>query len=107
MRCLIDARDKAILLSDVVQLQTEDMASTVGEVTTRLMQVIGRSEPTPYHTVQVELQRFEFSGRFGYITPNTYPVYGSASDAEKAAGAWAVDGGTLLFPDGTGPYRII
>lgn len=107
VRCLIDARDKAILLSDVVQLQTEDMASTVGEVTTRLMQVIGRSEPTPYHTVQVELQRFEFSGRFGYITPNTYPVYGSASDAEKAAGAWAVDGGTLLFPDGTGPYRII
>lgn len=107
IKCLIDARDKAILLSDVVQLQTEDMASTVGEVTTRLMQVIGRSEPTPYHTVQVELQRFEFSGRFGYITPDSYPVYGSASTAEKEAGAWAVDESTLVFPDGTGPYRII
>lgn len=107
IKCLIDARDKAILLSDVVELETEDLASTVGEVTTRLMQVIGRSEPTPYHTVQVELQRFEFSGRFGYITPNTYPVYGSATDAEKSAGAWIVDESTLLFPDGTGPYRII
>ena len=107
VKCLIDARDKAIQLSDVVELQTDDMASTVGEVTTRLMQVIGRSEPTPYHTVSIELQRFEFSGRFGYITPDTYPVYGSATAAEKAAGSWIVDEGTLLFPDGTGPYRII
>ena len=47
------------------------------------------------------------SGRFGYITPDTYPVYGSATAAEKAAGSWIVDEGTLLFPDGTGPYRII
>ena len=107
VKCLIDARDKAILLSDVVELRTDDMASTVGEVTTRLMQVIGRSEPTPYHTVSVELQRFEFSGRFGYITPDSYPVFGSATDAEKEAGFWIVDGGTLQFPDGTGPYRII
>lgn len=107
VKCLIDARDKDILLSDVVELQTEDLASMTGEVTTRLMQVIGRSEPTPYHTVQVELQRFELSGRFGYITPDTYPVYGSASSAEKEAGAWIVDESTLLFPDGTGPYRII
>lgn len=107
IKCLIDARDKAILLSDVVELETDDMASTVGEVTTRLMQVIGRSEPTPYHTVMVELQRFEFSGRFGFTTPDTYPVYGSASDAEKSAGFWIVDEGTLQFPDGTGPYRII
>jgi hypothetical protein len=29
------------------------------------------------------------------------------ADAEKAAGAWIVDEATLLFPDGTGPYRII
>jgi hypothetical protein len=107
VKCLIDARDKAILLGDVVELRTDDMASTVGELTTRLMQVIGRSEPIPYHNVQVELQRFEFNGRFGFITPNTYPVYGSATDAEKAAGAWIVDEGTLQFPDGTGPYRII
>lgn len=107
IKCLIDARDKAILLSDVVELETDDLASTVGEVTTRLMQVIGRSEPTPYHTVEVELQRFEFSGRFGFITPDSYPVYGSASDAEKEAGAFIVDETTMLFPDGTGPYRII
>lgn len=107
VKCLIDARDKAILLSDVVELETDDLASPVGEVTTRLMQVIGRSEPLPYHTVQVELQRFEFSGRFGFITPDTYPVYGSATDAEKESGAFIVDETTLLFPDGTRPYRII
>lgn len=106
VKCLIDARDKAIQLSDVVELRTDDLASEVGEVTTRLMQVIGRSEPTPYHTVEVELQRFEFNGRFAYITPDTYPVYGSATAAEREAGAFIVDA-TLLFPDGTGPYRII
>lgn len=103
----IDARDKAINLADVVQLRTDDAASPTGETTTRLMQVIGRSEPKAYHSVKAELQRFEFSGRFGYIMENTAPVYGSASDAEKETGGFIVDEGTLQFPDGTGPYRII
>lgn len=103
----IDARDKAINLADVVELSTDDQASPTGEATTRLMQVIGRSEPTPYHNIKAELQRFEFSGRFGYIMADTAPAYGSASDDEKANGAFIVDEGTLQFPDGTGPYRII
>lgn len=103
----IDARDKAINLADVVQLTTDDASSPTGEAATRLMQVIGRSEPIPYHSVQVELQRFEFTGRFGYIMADTAPVYGSASDAEKQSGAFIVDETTLQFPDGTGPYRII
>jgi hypothetical protein len=107
IKCIIDARDKAILLSDVVELRTEDMASEIGELTTMFMQVIGRSEPEYYHTVEVELQRFEFSGRAGFITPDTYPVYGSATTAQKESGAFIVDGTTLVFPDGTGPYRII
>lgn len=103
----IDARDKAINLADVVELRTDDQASPTGEVTTQLMQVIGRSEPKRYHNIKAELQRFEFSGRLGYIMPDTAPVYGSASQAERDTGAYIVDEATLLFPDGTGPYRII
>jgi hypothetical protein len=102
----IDARDKAIALGDVVNLTTDDMASHVGGISARRMQVIGRSEPTPYHNVKVMLQRFEFEGRFGFITENDAPIYSGASASEKEAGAWIVDETTLLFPDGTGPYRI-
>lgn len=107
VKTTIDAVDKAAGLGDVVLLTTDDMASPTGATTTRLMQVIGRKEPTPYHDIELELQRFEFEGRFGFITEDTAPAYGSATDEEKAEGAWIVDEATLLFPDGTGPYRII
>jgi hypothetical protein len=38
---------------------------------------------------------------------NTANDYASATDDEKRLGNYAVDGGTLLFPDGTGPYVAI
>lgn len=102
----LDAVDKDIGLMDIVQLTTDDMADPTGASVMRLMQVVKRSEPEPYHSVEVELQRFDFNRRYGHITANTQVAYGSASDAEKLAGGF-ISNGVAAFADGAEPYRII
>lgn len=102
----LDARDKAVKLMDVVRLSSEDVPDETGKATNSLWQVIARSEPVPYHEVEVELQAFDFAAKYGFIMQNTANVYGSATDTEKRLGGYIV-GATLKFPDGAEPYRII
>ena len=104
---VVDAKDKAISLMDVADLQTVDFADDTGNAKTVRTQVIGRSEPTPYHDVSLILQRFEFDGRYGFITPNDWPNYNDATAAQKAAGAWIVDEANLKFDDNSSPYKVI
>lgn len=103
----LDAKDKAIALLDVIDITSDDFADVTGKAVSTRFQVVGRREPIPYHDVEVEAVIFGYAGRSGFITPNTYPVYGSASAAEKAAGCWIADNTTLKFADGTSAYRII
>jgi hypothetical protein len=103
---VLDAANKAIAVLDVVDLSTADIQTEDGQPITQRMQVIGRTEPTPYHDVRAILQRFDFTGKYGRIAPNTMPAYGSASDAEKARYAFVCDD-SGAFPDGEPPYRMI
>jgi len=104
---LLDAKDRAIGLTDILSVSSRVVMDETGRPVERLMQVIQRSEPTPGHEVKVVAQAYQFDGRFGYCTPNDWPVYDSASVSQKAAGNWAVDEGTLLFADGTEPYEAV
>lgn len=107
VKLLLDARDKGAKLMDVVNLASEDVPDETGKATDSLWQIIGRSEPVPYHEVMLELQAFDFSARYGFIMLDTANDYGSATDSEKTLGAYIVDETTLKFPDGADPYRII
>lgn len=107
VKILLDARDREAKLMDVIGLQSEDVPDETGKPTNLLWQVIGRSEPIPYHEVMLEMQAFDFAAKYGFIMLNTANVYGSATDAEKRFGGYIVNGTTLKFPDGADPYRII
>lgn len=107
VKVTLDARDKAVKLMDVVSLASDDVPDETGKAVGGLWQVIGRSEPVPYHEVLVELQAFDFAAKYGFIMEDTANVYGSATDTEKRLGFYIVDETTLKFPDGAEPYRII
>ena len=102
----VDARDRAVALTDVVELRSDLTQGVAGAPTARLVQVISRSEPVPGHEVMIEAQAFQFDGRFGFIAPDDAPQYDAATDAQKAEFAFASDGNNL-FPDGQPPYQII
>lgn len=106
VKVTLDAIDKGVKLMDVVRLASEDVPDETGKATDGLWQVISRTEPVPYHEVMVEVQAFDFLAKYGFITQNTAPVYGSATDEQKRLNGYIV-GATLRFPDGEDPYRII
>lgn len=102
----LDYRDD-VSVADVVGLRSYVVTSDTGELEDQLSQVIMREDIENGHKIRLTLQRFEFDGRFAYITENTRPTYSMSTDAQKARGAYFVDEGTLLFGDGGEPYQFI
>ena len=106
VKVVLDARDKSASLMDVLRITSTDLPNETGAATAGQWQVIGRSEPRPYHEVELEAQAYDFTGKYSFIMQNTANVYGSATDTEKSTGGYIV-GATLKFPDGAEAYRII
>lgn len=103
----LDSKDKGLGLTDVLSLDSRIVTDEAGIPVTKLLQVFRKEETRSGHEIKVSAQAFVYEGRYGYIMANGTPVYGSASQAEKDFGAFLVDGGTLVFSDGTGPYVFI
>lgn len=103
----LDAREKAVRLVDVLEVTSDEMADSDGLPRTQSLQVISRSEPKPYHEVKVLCQAFQFDGRYGFIAPNSAPVYGAATAAEKVEFAFISPNATGFPSDNTKPYQVI
>ena len=93
-------------VASVVDLRSYIATDDTGELQSQLAQVIMREDIESGHSLRLSLQKFQFDERYGFITENTRPAYGSSTDAQKERGAYFVDEGTLLFGDGEGPYRF-
>lgn len=102
----LDATDKAAALMDVLRITSDDLTNETGRATPILWQVIGRTEPRPYHEVELEAQAYDFTGKYAFVMQDTANAYGSATDTEKSTGGYIV-GATLKFPDLSEAYRII
>lgn len=107
VKVTLDAKDTAIRLTDVLRVTSRIFADTTGKPIPTLLQVTGRSDPTPGHSIELTAQAYQFSGRYGYATPDASPDYAGASAAQKLAGEFAVDDATLIFPDNTPAYEAI
>lgn len=104
---LLDAKDRAISLVDVIELDSRIVTDQTGLPVKKLIQVFKRTEKRSGHEIEISAQAFTYEGRFGIIRVDSSPVYSLATDAEKKEGSWFVNGSTLLFSDGTGPYIFI
>jgi len=104
----VDAKDREITLADTIDIITAGITDETGAPFRRRYQVIEAEEIDPGHRMRYTVQRSFFSvdARYGGFMRNDAPVYAYASDEDKAIGAYFVDEATLLFPDGTGPYRF-
>jgi len=103
----LDSQDRALGLTDVLRLDSRIATDDAGIPVLKLLQVFRKEETRSGHELKVSAQAFIYAGRYGYIMPNGSPVYGSATQTQKDTGAFFVNGGTLVFPDGTGPYVFI
>lgn len=105
----LDAVDRGLGLTDVANLSSYVITDETGAPKDTLMQVFQVKESKSGHEIQVSMQEFQFQGgRSGYCMPNTTTnTYDTATNLERASGNFAVDGTTLKFSDGTGPYVAI
>lgn len=107
VKVTLDAKETAIRLTDVLRVTARIFADTTGKPVPTLLQVTGRSDPKPGHSIELTAQAYQFAGRYGYATPDASPDYAGASAAQKLAGEFAVDDVTLIFPDNTPAYEAI
>ena len=101
----VDINDDTAL-TEVLNVTSFVITDDDGGGVSQLMQVLKREEVINGHHVKLTAQQFAFDDRYGYITENTRPVYGSSSTAQKARGAYMV-GGSLTFSDGLKAYKFI
>ena len=104
---LLDDKDGAIGLTDVLSVTTRAYTDETGKKVPALMQVLSREKVRNGHEFRVVAQSYVYEGRFGYAMPAGSPSYGDATEEQRATGCFAVDAATLKFPDNTNPYEAI
>lgn len=87
----VDAKDRDIATSDVLEITTRNVTDETGAAIPRLWQVIAANEIMPGETVLYDCQKFEYYGRFWIFASESAPDYDAASDAEKEANAYFAD----------------
>ena len=103
----MDAKDRDVKTGAVVDLSVRQLQDDTGAQAVQRYQIISVEEVDPSHAQKYTAQQFEFTDRFGFFMSNDSPDYSNATMAERDTGAFWVDGNTLQFADGTGPYRWI
>lgn len=101
----IDAKDDPEL-TDVISLNSHVATDVTGLEMPILTQVFYRKDDKSGHSVDVELQRFQFDARYARITENSRPDYNSSTPQQRINGAYFV-GPSLVFSDGSPPYQFV
>lgn len=101
----IDAKDDP-QLADVISLNSHVATDITGLPTPVLTQVFYRKDDKSGHSVNVQLQRFQFDARYGAITENSRPTYTASTQEQRNKGTYFV-GSSLVFADGGKPYQFV
>lgn len=106
LRFDVDAKDRGLSLGDVLDVTTREFVNSEGEALSTRWQVIGAEETQSGHKMRLELQSYEFIGRFGFIMANDANDYADATTAELATGCYMSEDDPDLMPDGGEPYLL-
>lgn len=101
----VDAKDRAVQIGDVIDLSHPTLVDIEGNAAVTRWQVISAAEVQVGETVEVELQSYNYVGKFAIIMANDAPVYADATDEERLSGCWIAEN-TGLMPDGSDPYLL-
>jgi len=104
LQIAIDAKDRTATIGSVVDIETQAIVDTEGNINRERWQVISAKEIKAGHSYLLNCQTYEFVGRFGRYMADGSPLYAAATDAEKLTGSWyAADTG--LLSDGSEGYK--
>lgn len=91
-------------IASPVTIQSRLLQDETGNILPSQMQITSVEEVVPGHKLKAKAQTYQYDERYGFFTENSRPDYDASTDEQRAQGTYFVDGGTLEFSDGTGPY---
>lgn len=102
----VDAKDRGIWTSDVVDIQNRNIVNFNGEQELERYQILSCQEVVSGEIIEYEMQRFLFRGtRFGFYMSDDAPLFIDATPEELASPAgWYADADGLM-PDGSGGWE--
>lgn len=104
-KCELDAKDSgSVDLGALVQITSRVLADDAGFSVPMSAQV--RFMERRSDRIIIHAETYDIDGRFGYWMDGSggLPDYSTATDIDKANGAFWMDESTGTFSDGTGPY---
>lgn len=100
----VDAKDRTITVGDVCEVTTREIVDSEGRFTSSRWQVISWAEVIPGEVYLLDLQTYDYIGAFASWMDAGANDWASATDDEKATGAWWADSAGK-YPDGTSGYQ--
>ena len=101
----LDVKDQpSAQVADLAFVDTRVLQDDVGLNLDEQVQITSVEERIAGHILRVTCQSHRFDSRYGIITEDARPDYTASTDEQRRVGTYIVDGSTLEFPDGTGPY---
>lgn len=102
----LDAKDRSILIGDIVSVQSGTVTDSEGNQTSEVWQVIRVDEIEPGHAVIYDLQEFQFkAARYAVMMADPSPDFADATLTEKATGCWLCNTDDEMA-DGTDGYAL-
>lgn len=101
-----DAKDDEIRVGRVISFSHRGMVDFQGEVEPTLLQIMSSRELEAGHSIEFSARPYLSRTRYALITEDSAPDYSSATDLERASGAWIAPD-AVGFANGDLPYRIL
>ena len=105
LKVTIDAKDRDIVTGDVTDIETAAIVDRDGPVTGSRWQVVGSKEVIAGQTYMLNLQTYEYVGRFAIMLADDAPDFVDATDEERENGFWFCDDDGKM-PDGSEGYQF-
>ena len=100
----VSGKDREITIGEVCDVTTRTILDTEGRALDSRWQVISWDEIVAGEVYLLDLQTYDFIGRFGQYMADGSPDFASATDDEKNDGGWWADD-LGLMPDGSPGYQ--
>lgn len=104
-KIVLDSKDRDIFLTTVLEVTSRIVTDETGKPIPTLLEVVERSESVSGNELELVAQSYDYDGKYGYFMENTANDYDSATDLEKAEGAYFADEDGVIFTDE--PYTFI
>lgn len=103
----LDAKDRDLVVADIVVVTHPDMVDETGEASPRSQQIVSLDEFDAGHALRIKTRPYEFTARYAFMMANGSPDFFDISEEARDGIVGYICPDSGVFSDGSPGYRII